>query len=66
MRNYKRMEKRRVLFTIGVTYDTPLEKQKQIPGVIKEIIEAIPDTAFDRRFFPRMRISARTSRSCIT
>ncbi|RLF38896.1 MAG: mechanosensitive ion channel family protein [Thermoplasmata archaeon] len=45
IRNFKRMEKRRVVFTIGVTYDTPLEKLKKIPEIIREIInpEKLPD-----------------------
>ena len=32
LRNYGRMTERRVLFTIGVTYDTPAEKLERIPG----------------------------------
>ncbi len=51
VRNYKRMEKRRVLFRIGVTYDTPLEKLKEIPRVIEDIIKNVPDTIFDRAHF---------------
>jgi len=51
VRNYKRMEKRRVLFRIGVTYDTPLERLKEIPRVIEDIIKGIPDTIFDRAHF---------------
>lgn len=45
IRNFKRMEKRRVVFTIGVTYDTPLEKLKKIPEIIKDIIDPkkLPD-----------------------
>jgi len=51
VRNYKRMEKRRVLFKIGVTYQTPLEKLKEIPGIIENIIKSIPDTIFERVHF---------------
>jgi len=39
IRNYKRMYERRVVFSLGVIYQTPLEKLKQIPEMIKEIIE---------------------------
>ncbi len=39
IRNFKKMDKRRVVFTFGVTYDTPLEKLKKIPEIIKEIID---------------------------
>ncbi len=51
VRNYKRMEKRRVLFQFGVTYDTPLEKLKAIPKMIENIIKEIEDTVFDRAHF---------------
>lgn len=51
VRNYKRMETRRVLFKIGVTYNTPLDKLKKLPIVIKEIIEGIEKTRFDRAHF---------------
>ena len=51
VRNYKRMEKRRVLFRLGVTYQTSYEKLKEIPGIIRGIIEGIEDTVFDRAHF---------------
>ncbi len=51
VKNYKRMSERRVVFKIGVTYNTPLEKIKRIPTIIKEIIENIEDTRFDRVHF---------------
>jgi len=51
IRNYKRMQKRRVVFHIGVVYQTPLEKLKEIPRIIENIIKSIPDTIFDRAHF---------------
>ena len=51
IRNYKRMEQRRVIFRIGVTYQTPLEKLREIPAIIENIIKSIPDTIFDRAHF---------------
>ncbi len=51
VRNYKRMEKRRVSFRLGATYQTPLEKLKEVPGVIENIIKGIEDTVFDRAHF---------------
>jgi small-conductance mechanosensitive channel len=51
VRNYKLMEKRRVLFRIGVTYQTPLGKIKEIPKIIENIIKDTKDTAFDRAHF---------------
>jgi small-conductance mechanosensitive channel len=51
VKNYKRMGERRVVFKIGVTYNTPLEKLQKIPQVIKKIIEKINNTRFDRVHF---------------
>jgi small-conductance mechanosensitive channel len=51
LRNYGRMKERRVLFTIGVTYDTPVEKLQQIPGIIRRIIESQEGARFDRSHF---------------
>ena len=51
IRNYKRMFERRVVFSIGVLYDTPLEKLKEIPGWIRTTIEALEKTRFDRSHF---------------
>jgi small-conductance mechanosensitive channel len=51
VKNYKRMQKRRVVFQIGVTYDTTLANIKEIPSIIKKIINSIADTEFDRAHF---------------
>jgi len=51
IKNYKTMEQRRVLFTLGVTYDTANDKLKEIPGMIKDIVDKVPDTAFARTHF---------------
>ncbi len=51
IRNFKRMYERRVPFNISITYDTPTEKIRKIPAKIKEIIESLPDTRFDRAHF---------------
>ena len=49
--NYKRMERRRVVFKFGVVYNTSPEKVEQIPGLIRHIIESVADTTFDRSHF---------------
>ncbi len=51
IRNYKRMQERRALFTIGVTYDTVVEKLEQIGSLIREAIEAQADVRLDRVHF---------------
>jgi len=48
VRNYKRMQKRRVLFNIRVTYDTPLEKLEALPEGIMKIVKNVEGAAFDR------------------
>jgi small-conductance mechanosensitive channel len=49
--NYKKLYERRILFGFGVTYDVPYEKLVAIPAVLREIIERIPRTRFDRAHF---------------
>lgn len=51
VRNYKRMQRRRVLFTVGVTYQTTSEQLKEIPQLMREIIEEQDRTEFDRSHF---------------
>lgn len=49
--NYKRMRERRIVFKFGVTYDTHKNILSQISEIVKGIINAIPDTRFDRAHF---------------
>jgi len=51
IRNYKRMFERRVLFEIGVTYQTPYETLQVIPSMIREIISGMEKTRLDRVHF---------------
>ncbi len=51
IRNYKHMYERRVVFLIGVTYNTPYEKLQAIPKMIRAIIESQENTRFDRSHF---------------
>jgi len=51
IRNFKRMKERRVVFTIGVTYETPHEKLEKIPQIVREVIEAQENARFDRAHF---------------
>ena len=38
VRNFRKLEKRRITFTIGVTYDTSAEKLRKIPSIITDIV----------------------------
>lgn len=51
IRNMRRMQERRIVFSIGVTYSTPRAKLELIPGMIRELIEADPMLRFARSHF---------------
>lgn len=51
LRNYKLMEKRRVVFKLGVVYQTSTKQLKEIPKIIEGIIKNVKDTVFDRAHF---------------
>jgi len=51
IRNYGRMDERRVVFAIGVATETPHEKLARIPTIIREIIEAQSHVRFGRAHF---------------
>lgn len=48
IRDYTRIKERWVLFNFAVSYDTPAEKLAQIPKIVEEVLEGIPNTRFDR------------------
>lgn len=51
VRNYKRMEKRRVNFTISVTYETEYDVLVSIPDIIAGIIKKIDNVQLERSHF---------------
>ncbi len=51
LRNYKRMQERRVVFGIGVTYNTTAAELKEVPDLIRDIIEPVEDVSFGRAHF---------------
>jgi small-conductance mechanosensitive channel len=53
IRNMARMYERRVVFTIGVTYDTPRATLERIPATIRAAIEANESVRFDRSHLAR-------------
>jgi small-conductance mechanosensitive channel len=52
IRNYKRMQERRVLFEFGIAYETPIDDVEQVPDMVRTIVNA-QQTAirFDRAHF---------------
>jgi small-conductance mechanosensitive channel len=51
IRNFKRMFERRVVFAIGVLYQTSYEQLIEIPEMIQSIIESQSQVRFDRAHF---------------
>jgi len=51
IRNFKRMSERRVVFHLGVVYQTSLEQLKIIKKIVAEIIEKRQKVRFDRVHF---------------
>ncbi len=51
IRNYKKMQKRRINFGFGVTYDTPVAKLEKIPAMVKKIIDEVELASPDRVHF---------------
>lgn len=58
IRNYKRMAERRIVFSFGIRYETPLAKVGQLGSVLGEIISAIDNTRFDRAHFVKFGASS--------
>lgn len=56
--NYKKMAKRRVVINFGVIYSTPQEKMKEIPEIIRNIINNIDRMDLDRVHFKEFADSA--------
>ncbi|MEQ7800002.1 mechanosensitive ion channel family protein [Pedobacter sp. ASV1-7] len=51
LHNFKRMQKRRIVFSLGVTYQTTHAQLSEIPGLIKESIDKRTKLQFDRAHF---------------
>ena len=51
IRNFKRMQERRIVFHIDVTYDTPADLADRIPSIVRSVIESQREVRFDRSHF---------------
>jgi small-conductance mechanosensitive channel len=51
IKNYGRMFERRVVFTLGVTYETPHEQLQRIPDIIRAAVETQSPVRVDRSHF---------------
>ena len=46
--NYSRMSERRVVFSLAISFRTPVEKARELPPLIQQAVEAVENTRFDR------------------
>ena len=58
LQNMTRMNRRRAVFTVTVTYDTPTAQLRQIPAMLTEIVKAQEPVTFDRAHFSGMAASS--------
>lgn len=58
IRNYKRMNERRIVFNFGVKYDTPYDKLSNIVNIAKDILKAKNNIRIERVHFKEFGDSA--------
>lgn len=51
VQNFKRLEKRRALFTLGIIYETEKEKLEKIPKLVEAVVVQTESADFDRCHF---------------
>ncbi len=51
VRNFKKLQRRRIVFTVKVPYDTPVEQLKKIPELIAKTVKETELTTLDRVHF---------------
>lgn len=58
VQNFKRMDERRIVTTVGVTYDTEYQLLEQLPQIVKDAFESFEGGRLDRVFFTAFGDSA--------
>ncbi|MEM9695265.1 MAG: mechanosensitive ion channel domain-containing protein [Myxococcota bacterium] len=51
IRNFQKMERRRVVTRVGVVYATPYDHLKRAPTLLQEAVDNVPGTTFDGAHF---------------
>lgn len=54
VQNFKKMQKRRVVSTFGILYETPVEKIKNIKQIVKNIFNNLENAELDRVHFKQL------------
>ena len=58
--NFKKMDERRIVTKFGITYETPQERVKEVPGIVERIFASIDGARLDRVHFTTFGDSALT------
>jgi len=58
VRNFKKLERRRIVFVVRAAYNTPLEKLRKIPKLIEEIFGRIEYAKLDMIHFKEIGASS--------
>ena len=48
IKNFRRMETRNVTLAFSLAYDTPADQLEAVPGLVRTIVEGLPQVRFDR------------------
>jgi small-conductance mechanosensitive channel len=48
VQNFKKLERRRAVVSIGVTYNTPASKLRAIPKIMQSIVDSVDNATYDR------------------
>jgi len=58
IQNFKRMEERRVVFAVGITYETSYDQLFRINDLLKRVVESRDSVRFDRAHFKQYTASS--------
>ena len=54
VQNFKKMEKRRIVSSFGILYETPIEKIKNVKQIVKNIFDSLENTELGRIHFKEL------------
>lgn len=58
IQNFRKLKERRISFSFGVLYETPIEKVEKIQSIVQKIVEGVDAVRFDRVFFTTLAASS--------
>ena len=54
IQNFKKLEKRRIVSSFGILYETPIEKIKKVKSIVENIFKNLENTEFSRVHFKQL------------